>query len=117
MATMTVQTITNAGITPAYAAANDGDVFTNTGNELLHVKNGGGGSITVTITPARASSDVPSFGTMSKATVSVAVAAGAEGVIGPFEPHAFNNSSGQVVVNYSGVTTVTSGAFKLPATI
>lgn len=114
MATMTVIDVTTAGVVSAYASANDGDVFANTGKEFLHVKNGGGGSITVTITPARTSTSTPAFGDLTKAAVSVAVAAGAEKMIGIFEPHPFNNTSGQVVVNYSGVTSVTSAAFKLP---
>lgn len=50
MADLTVQTPTLAGLNPTFAAASvGGDAFLNDGNTYLHVKNGGGGSINVTV--------------------------------------------------------------------
>jgi len=102
MATLTVVSaaVTGAAYVPA-AAAGGGDVFPNDGNTRLLVTNGGGGSINVTITPQN------TVNGLTLAAVVVAVAAGASKVIGPFPPQYFNNSSGQVVLTYSAVTSVT----------
>ena len=49
MATISVQTITESGITPTFASATaDGDVMDNDGSTFLLVKNGGESSITIT---------------------------------------------------------------------
>jgi hypothetical protein len=52
MALLSLQTITAAGITPTYGAATSGGdkVALAAGNVFLHVKNGGGSTVTVTIT-------------------------------------------------------------------
>lgn len=50
MAALTVQNVARSGLAPSYAAAaGGGDTFTNDGAVFLHVKNGGGSSINVTI--------------------------------------------------------------------
>ena len=108
MATITVQTISQTGLEATYAAANDGDVFPNTGQEALQVINGSGGDIVATITPSRPTKNTPGLGDMTKTTVTVTITAGEERFIGPFEPLLFNNSSGQVTINYDGVTSLTS---------
>lgn len=99
MAALSTQEITNAGIVPSYAsAAGGGDTFTNTGAEFLHVKNGGGGNITVTIT---------SSGTYKGAAISnqsVTVNAGTEKMIKPYAP---DITSSTAAVGYSGVSSVT----------
>ncbi len=102
MATLTVVSavVTGAVYTPVAAAAG-GDVFPNDGNTRLLVINGGGGSINVVATPQN------TVNGLTLSAVTVAVAAGASKVIGPFPPQYFNNSSGQVVLTYSGVTSVT----------
>lgn len=102
MATLTVVTaaVTGSVYTPAAAAAG-GDVFPNDGNTRLLVTNGGGGSINVVATPQN------TVNGLSLSAVVVAVAAGASKVLGPFLPQYFNNASGQVVLTYSGVTSVT----------
>src|SRR4051812_29207661 len=103
MATLAVATPTIAGatFTPA-SAAGGGDVFPNNGKTFLYVKNGDSGSHTVTITPQNT---LGAGYTISP--IAVAVGAGAEKLIGPFDPQYFNNSSGQAVVTYDGVTSVT----------
>lgn len=102
MATLTATTAAVAGttFTPA-SAAGGGDKFLNYGNERLYIKNGGGGSITLTITPG----GTP--GGLTITPVTVTVAAGAEKIVGPFNPQYFNDSSGYVNLTYSGVSSVT----------
>lgn len=116
MALMTVQDIVVAGLNPVYSAAANGDTFADDGRgrTFLHVKNGGGGSINVTIPAQVASVNVPGYGSLARADLVVAVAAGAERMIGPFAEIAFKNSSGLVTVNYSAVTSVTSAAIRVP---
>lgn len=92
----------------AAAASGGGDKFLNPrGNALLYVKNGGGGSIDVTL--AAQTTTRPAGGKFPAMTVSnkvVTVAAGAEKLIGPI-PTAYNDSAGKVNVTYSGVSSVT----------
>lgn len=117
MALLTVQKIVEAGLTPSFvAAAVGGDTADNSdGKTFIHVKNGGGGSINVTITAAAGVSPVadPKLGTLTKANIVKSVAAGAEAIIGPLKKQAFNNSSQQLSITYSGVTSVTVAALKI----
>lgn len=108
MATLTVQNLVGTtGVIPTYgAAAGGGDVFANDGKTMLHVKNGGGGAIDVTVNSIKACDQ----GSDHNLVVNVLNAS--EKVIGPFDPGRFNNASGQVEVTYSGVTTVTVAALK-----
>lgn len=106
--TITVQTISRSGLAPTYAAADsvNGQQFYNDESTFLHVKNGGGGSINVTLnTPGTVDG-------LAVGDLVVAVGAGAEKMIGPFPPGIYNNS-GYVYVDYSGATSVTVAAFKL----
>ena len=109
MATLATQTISLLGIVPAYsAAAGGGDQFTPSEKTYLHVKNGGVGSITVTIvTPLEAAPNI------AMADIAVTVANGAEKVIGPFGAALFQNATGLADVTYSGVTSVTVGVFRI----
>ncbi len=101
MATLTVIAPTYAGATfTTVSAAGGGDKFVNTGNELLYIKNGGGGSITLTL-------DAQTIAGLTITDPTVAVAAGAEKIIGPFDPKYFTDSSGFLNLSYSGVTSVT----------
>lgn len=109
MATLTAQVAVRAGVTMTTAsAAGGGDQFANTGREILYYKNASGGSITLTLAPA----GVP--GGLSLATYTVAIAAGAEKLIGPFDTSLFNNSSGFVTMTYSGVTSLTVAVIQVP---
>ena len=102
---LTVQKPGIAGLTPTYSAADaTGNTFPNDGNTIVHIKNGGGSSITVTLpTPGKVAG-------VDIADPTVSIGAGAEKFIGPFDPRAFAQSDGSVLVNYSGVTTVTVAA-------
>ena len=109
MADLTVQVISLLGIVPSLtAAAAGGDAFLNSGREYLHVKNGGGASIDVTVDSVA----VCNQGVDHNAVV--AVAAAAEKLIGPFPKARFNDAAEKVQVTYSGVTTVTVAAVRLP---
>ena len=108
------QTVTVAGLTPAFTAANvDGHSIVYNGDPLyLEVKNASGAPVTVTV----ATNDV---GTRALAddTISVPATTG-DKVIGPFseELHVVQSGAdkGKVLVNFSAVTSVTCAAFTLP---
>lgn len=108
---LTVQSIAQAGIVPSYEAANaEGEAVPNNGQMFLHVKNGSGAEITVTLqTPV-------TYDGLALADQTVAVAAGAEKMIGTFSSR-FNQASGtdkgKVYVDFSAVTSVTLAAFQL----
>jgi len=115
MATLTRQQITSSGLAATYSsAAGGGDVVDNTdGKTWLHVKNASGSSINVTITAQVASAGFDGYGTLTVSNIVVAVAAGAEKFIGPFPRNAYNNSSNQLAISYSAVTSVTIAALYL----
>lgn len=110
MAALATQTIVPGGVAPSYAAAaGGGDTFTPDKDTFLHVKNGGGSPITVTIA-------VPGNTRYGVATsdVAVSVTNAQERMIGPFPAEAFGDSalSGAAAITYSAVTSVTVGVFK-----
>ena len=111
MAELTVQQITEAGGVATYvSAAADGDTADNNGNMFLHIKNGSGGSITVTITAVTTSVDSGMYGDLTKANASIAIAGSAEAFIGGFAPAAFNDGNSEIAITYSGVTSLTIAA-------
>lgn len=114
MATLTVQNIAKTGLNPVYGAVALSDTFLNVGDErnYLHVKNGSGASINVTVVAQKTQVKVPGVGQLTIANQIVAVPAGQERIIGPFS-EAFNDANGMVVVNYSAITTVTAAALRL----
>lgn len=115
MATLTVQTIDEDGLVPSTTAAGAaGDVFANTGRELLMVTNGAGSPVTVTITAQVTTARSPGMGSVTKSDAGGAVAAGATAYFGPFPTRAFNNASRQVEVSYSDETSVTVAVMRLP---
>lgn len=108
MATLTPQQVVRTGLEATYtAAAGGGDVFPNTGREIVDIVNGGGGDITLTIvTPG-------TYQGQALADDAVVVTAGERRHVGPFPPEMYNNSSGQVALAYSGVTSVTVAILKI----
>lgn len=110
MATLTVQQIDLDGLTPAFVAADGaGDQFANKGKTYLHVVNGGAGAVAVTV------DSIQNCNQGFDHNGGGSVAAGAEGLFGPFSANRFNdpNNSNRVVVTYDVVTSVTVGAFSL----
>lgn len=109
MAAISTQQIGIGGITPTYAAATaGGDTFSPEGRTFLHVKNGGGASITVTITAVGSG---PGGNPVSNRVVSVTNAQ--ERMIGPFDPAGFADANGNGAIAYSAVTSVTIAALRL----
>lgn len=109
MATLTVQQLVEAGITPSFAnAAAGGDTFPWALSAFVHVKNGDTVSHTVTVT----SHAKPSFGEQKK-DLSVSVGAGAEKLIGPLHGPAYRNTDGDIELSYDAVTSVTVAALKV----
>ena len=110
MATLTVQPITISGLSTAYAAADvAGDDFANTGNEFVDVVNGGGAPITVT--PV-VTSTISTGETITPETVSIP--AGENRQIGPFDRTIYNDAAGNMHIDYSDITSVTTAVLQLP---
>ena len=113
MAVLAVQQITRAGLDPALAAAAaGGDAFPNTGRVFLRVANANvGAARTVTIASQLPAGAIPQGA--AKADVDVAVPASDERWIGPFDPAAFNDANGRVVVTYDDEADVSVAALAL----
>lgn len=108
MATLTVQTYNENGLSATMsAAAGGGDQFTNTGKEVLVIKNNDATSKTITITAQTTTGLAADLGIVEKANRTLAVPASGVGIIGPFPKAAFNDSSNFVQITYSAVTSVT----------
>lgn len=113
MATLTVYTADRLGTSNitvnAVSASAGGDQFANTGYELLWIKNGGGGNITLTIN-VQETIDAELALTVTNATVTIL--AGDEYLIGPFPPSVYSDTNNNVQLRYSGVTSVTVTVMK-----
>lgn len=111
MATLTVNDVTRAGFrddNALVAAAGGGDSFLPGRDVFIRVNNGGGGAITVTVETKNTS-----YG-HAVADVSVSVTNAQSRLIGPFPAEVFADpSDGLADITYSGVTSVTVGAFRL----
>lgn len=109
MALLSTQTISRAGVTPAYTAVAASDTFLPDADTFIHVKNAGGSSDTVAVQVL--AGDPPG---LTIADVSVSVPNGQERMIGPFSPQYFADpSTGLATVTHSFQTSVTAGVFKL----
>lgn len=113
MATLTVQTIVRAGLTPSLAAAAaGGDAFPNNGKTFLRVVNANvGAARTVTIASQLPAGGIPQGA--AKADIAIAVPASGERWIGPFDAGSFNDTNGRVVMTYSSEADVTVGVYSL----
>jgi hypothetical protein len=109
MAALANQQLVGTGLAPAFsAAAGGGDTCTPGDKTFLVVKNGGGSPITVTL--AAFPDTAPWGAAIPDPTVSVPAAG--ERWIGPLVGSSYANpSTGTVGISYSGVTSVTVGAF------
>ena len=105
MAVLTPTAVPAAGLAIALVAANSSDNVAATDNMWLHVKNGGAGSITVSISDT-GSTPAGNAGTVVAQTIT----AGAERLIALSTR---NNAAatGLTTITYSGVTTVTAAVF------
>lgn len=101
MATITPSTAGNA--VTYQNAAGGGDQYAASAQARLHVRNGGGSPITVTI-----KSQAPcSQGTVHDTTVVIGNAA--DKILGPYDPARYADANGFVQITYTGVTSVTVG--------
>ena len=116
MSTLTIQIIDEDGLTPSYGAvASGGDQVLNiNGDVFVHVKNADATGHTVTIAAQTTSLNVSGMGAVAKANQAVAIAAGAEAMIGPFPTRAFNDANNYVQLTYDAITSVTIAALRLP---
>lgn len=110
MAVLSLQTITAAGLTPSYgsAAAGGDKVSLGASNIFLHVKNGGGSPITVTLT-----TQANNYKGLTVPDRTVSVAASGEKMIGPIDPALHSDTNNQVAIGYSSVTSVTVAALRI----
>lgn len=107
MATLAIQSIDLDGVEPAYtAAAGGGDAMLPSAHSFLHVKNGSGSSITVTlVTPITAQG-------LAVEDQTVTVPAGEERMVRVPPERYRNPSTGLANITYSDVTTVTVAALR-----
>jgi hypothetical protein len=110
MATLTVVPAKRSGNgvdLAGVAAAGGGDVFPNTGAEVLIIKNGGGSPITLTVvTPVTVDG-------LAVADLTASVGAGATSLIGPFPIGTYSDGSSNVSLTYSAVTSVVVSVVKV----
>jgi hypothetical protein len=112
VATLTTQVVTRAGVTPTYgAAAGGGDAMACSDDSFLHVKNGGGAPITVTLAiPSGASS----YSNVAYTNTQVSVSNGSEKMIGPIKSAIYADpTTALCVITYSAVTSVTVAALQV----
>lgn len=104
--TLTASSMLSGGVQLAAAAAQtDGNAFANTGNQWFYVKNGNGSTIVVTIqTPL-------TVGGIAVAEVTKSLLTTEEWLFGVFDTHIFNQSNGEVYIDYDIVASVTVQVF------
>jgi|GEM_PF-1855097 len=115
MGSYTPISIVPTGLAPSYNSVALADTFASPQDQLtfLHVKNGSGSAVTVTIAPYLTSVPNGLAGTQTVSSLSVSVPASGDRMIGPFAP-AFIDASGNVNVSYSSITSVTAAAIRMP---
>lgn len=109
MALLPTQTPNTNGAVTVYTAAALTNTFVNNGRTLLLVKNGSGSSINATVITQIADID----GNVVPDKV-IAIAAGAEKLIGPFPPGIYNDTTGVAEVDISVVTSITIACIQVP---
>ena len=114
MALLTVQKITQSGLTPLYSAASaGGDTLVNTGIEYFHVKNGSAISIKANVVPVVTTVDDPLLGELTKENAEINLLPGEDGFLGPYEIDAFNSPTSTIQINYTANVLVTLAALKI----
>lgn len=108
MATVATQQIVSGGLAPSYSAASGGgDEFTPGDSVFLHVKNGSGSGVTVTVvTPGTVVGQ-------AIGDVTNTVAAGGDEFMGPFPAQHFAAADGKADVTWSATTSITFAVLKV----
>jgi hypothetical protein len=106
VALLSATTISVAGTAPTLAAVNSTDTVAADDTMWLHVNNGGGGSITVTISDG---GTTPAGNAAS--TTARTVGAGAARLF-PLTAKTNDPATGVTTITYSGTTSVTAGVFR-----
>jgi hypothetical protein len=119
MATLTVNNIAQTGLVESLASATVSDDFDDDGQQQTYIEVGNGGvsSTTVTIPAQIASQYVQGVGLLTVPNIVVTIAAGQRRKIGPFTAPYINVATRRVTAQFSGTTSVTVGAFRLPRTV
>lgn len=108
MATLALQDISPDGdALTLSAAAGGGDSVPHDTRAFLWIKNGGGSPITATIVVPGTEYE------QARPDIAVTVPAGADRLVGPLV-YDLADTDGLIDVTYSGVTSVTVGAIRLP---
>jgi hypothetical protein len=109
MAELSVQQVSLTGLSATYtAAATAGDDFLNSGKSILHVMNADSASTTVTV------NSIENCNQGYDHNVVVAVPAGSEIFIGPFNRARFNGADGKADITYSSVADLTVAVVEVP---
>jgi hypothetical protein len=110
MAALTIQQVVRTGLVEALvAASNGGDSFANNGKTIFRVKNGHASAArTVTFASQLPAAALPQGA--AKTDLAVVVAALTTVEIGVFDPAAFNDGTGKVIVTYSTEADLTVAA-------
>lgn len=113
--TLTVVTISLDGETATLsAAADDSNYVANNGKTWIQVANTNASPCTVTVYSKVATwQSLPEGVAASNLTVIVPATTGNK-IIGPFNPRAWNTTTGYLLFKCSSITNVTVGAFRLP---
>ena len=110
--TLTIQDVSRTGLQATYGSANtDGSYVPNNGDVVLHLKNTSGGAITVT---AKVQAKIGGLSAAADQTVQVPATSG-DIMFGPFPPNLFNDQYGRVLITFSGVSSLTVAALRLPS--
>lgn len=104
-AALTVQQVSETPAAITYANANSGGTDTcanKDGKVFVHFKNTGESSASAIISAIATSRTVPGYGPLTKANLTVTLTAAQDKVVGPLTTGAWVNSSGNIVITYSG---------------
>ena len=109
---LTPQLITRSGIDPnlTEAANVDGESIVNAGDVFVYVDNGATATIDVTfLIPGNIDAELIADGGRKES-----IPAGEDRFYGPFSIKDYNQAGGLLYVDFSAVTSVAVGAFRLP---
>lgn len=109
MATLVVQTVTPAGITPTLNTPSASDVFANDGNIMLRYVNGNASTLNVAVVTQQ----VVGSTSLAVADLPLVLTTGTNGCIGPFNKAIYNDSSGNVTITHDVTSSVTVELFKV----